>query len=152
MPLSTDLLALVSLFNRQKMDLPDGVLHKDCVFRLNGRAYHETLGRPVTDPIVRLVGCGPAGYRFLLTALRHAIHEPHASLHEPSLVERVGRQSTRVQARGTLSGTLRGTPGTVAAEFGLEAQADRTGKVVELAATIGDADLELILAARTRRD
>ena len=54
MPLSTDLLALLSLFNRQKTDLPDGVLHKDCVFRLNGRAYHETLGRPAADPLVRL--------------------------------------------------------------------------------------------------
>ncbi len=59
MPLSSDLLALLTLFNGQKTDLPDGVLHKDCVFRLNGRAYHETLGRPTSDPLVRLVGCGP---------------------------------------------------------------------------------------------
>jgi len=152
MPLSTDLLTLLSLFNRQKTDLPDGMLHKDCVFRLNGRAYHETLGRPAADPLVRLVGCGPAGYRFIVAALRHAIHEPRASLHEPSLVERIERAGTRVRARGTLSGTLRGTPGSVAAEFGLDAQADRTGKVVELAATLGDADVELILDARKRRD
>ena len=40
----------VATFNRGSLDLPDGVLHKDAVFRLNGRAYDETLGRPITDP------------------------------------------------------------------------------------------------------
>ena len=105
MPLSSDLLALLTLFNGQKTDLPDGVLHKDCVFRLNGRAYHDTLGRPISDPLVRLVGCGPAGYRFILAALRHAIDEPRASLHEGSAVEHVTADGTRVHARGTLSGT-----------------------------------------------
>ena len=151
MPLSSDLLALLTLFNGQKTDLPDGVLHKDCVFRLNGRAYHDTLGRPISDPLVRLVGCGPAGYRFILAALRHAIDEPRASLHEGSAVEHVTADGTQVHARGTLSGTLRGTAGPFAAEFGLSARADAEGHVIELAATLGDADVELILLARVRR-
>ena len=151
MPLSSDLLTLLTLFNRQQTDLPDGVLRKDCVFRLNGRAYHETLGRPISDPLVRLVGCGPAGYRFILAALRHAIEEPRASLHEGSAVEDVTPDGTHVHARGTLAGTLRGTSGPFAAEFGLAAHADPDGHVVELAATLGDADVELILLARARR-
>ncbi len=58
---------------------------------------------------------------------------------------------TRVHARGTLSGTLRGTAGPFAAEFGLSARADAEGHVVELAATLGDADVELIVLARMRR-
>jgi hypothetical protein len=151
MPLSSDLTVLLTLFNGQKTDLPDGVVHKDCVFRLNGRAYHETLGRTTSDPLVRLVGCGPAGYRFILAALRHAIQEPEAALHEGSIEEEGPAGGTRVHARGTLSGTLRGTHRAVAAEFGLAARADADGHVIELAATLGDADVELILAARTRR-
>jgi hypothetical protein len=150
MPLHTDVLELVELFNRQKTDLPDAVLHRDCVFRLNGRAYHEHLGRPPDDPLVRLIGRGPAGYRFILAALRHAMHEPRVALHEASVVERPLHPGARLQARGTLSGRLRGAERRFSAEFSIEVLASREGQVAEMAATLGDADVEILLEARRK--
>jgi hypothetical protein len=63
---------LVALFNEGSLDVPDGLIAKTCVFRLNGVAYEDTMGRPVSDPLVRLVARGPAGYRLLSQALRYA--------------------------------------------------------------------------------
>jgi hypothetical protein len=151
MPLTTDVLELVALFNGQKTDLPDGVLSKHCVFRLNGRAYHEHLGRPPDDPLVRLIGCGAAGYRFVLTAVRRAMHEPRIALHEGSIVEAPLEPGARLQARGTLSGRLRGGPeGPFAVEFLIEVFASADGQVGEMAATLGDADVEILLDARRK--
>jgi hypothetical protein len=150
MPIRSDLLELVALFNRQKTDLPDGVLHKDCVFRLNGRAYHEHLGRSSADPLVRLIGCGPAGYRFVVAALRHAVLEPRVALHEATVRERTVATGADLQARGTLTGQLRGSTSPFSAEFLVEAAADRGGHVSEIAVTLGDPDVERLLAARGR--
>ena len=58
----------IATYNRGSLDLPDGLLHKNAVFRLNGTAYEDMLGRPATDPLVRLVARGPAAYRLLGTA------------------------------------------------------------------------------------
>jgi hypothetical protein len=150
MPLTADVLGLVALFNRQSTDLPDGVLHRNCVFRLNGRAYHEHLGRSPDDPLVRLVGRGPAGYRFIMAALRHAMHEPRVTLDEPSIAERTLDAGTRLQARGTLSGRLRGAERAFAAEFLIEVIAGSEGRIGEMAATLGDADVEFLLDARRK--
>jgi hypothetical protein len=150
MSIRDHVLELITLFNRQKTDLPDGVLRKDCVLRLNGRAYHEQLGRSPQDPLVRLIGCGPAGYRFVLSALRHAVREPRLTLQEPSVAEESTGHGSRLRARGTLSGRLRGRGDAVAIEFLLDVEADDAGRVRELATTLGDADVELLLEARQR--
>lgn len=150
MSLRAHVLELVELFNRQKIDLPDGVVDRSCVLRLNGRAYHEQLGRSPQDPLVRLIGCGPAGYRFLLGALRHALHDPRLALHEPGVSEEPTASGGRLQARGTLAGRLRGVETPFAAEVMLEVSSDRGGHIVEIAATLGDADVELLLDARLR--
>ena len=59
---------LVAQFNSGSLDLPDGLLDRNAVFRLNGVAYEDTMGRPAGDPLVRLVARGPAAYRFLSRA------------------------------------------------------------------------------------
>jgi len=148
MPLQSDVLDLIALFNRQTSDLPDGLLHKDCVFRLNGRAYHEQLGRPAGDPLVRLVGCGAAGYRFILTALRYGMEEPRVTVHEGSIRHGTDAEGSHLDVRGSLTGTLRGRTGKCTAEFGMEVRADRGGHIREIAATMGDADVELLVRAR----
>src|SRR5438045_2651773 len=117
MPLQSDVVDLISLFNRQKSDLPDGLLHKDCVFRLNGRAYHEQLGRPPGDPLVRLVGCGAAGYRFILTALRYGMEEPRVALHDGSIRHATDGDGSHLEARGNLTGTLRRRTDRFTSEF-----------------------------------
>jgi hypothetical protein len=150
MPIRSDLLELVSLFNRQKTDLPDGVLHRNCVFRLNGLAYHEHLGRPPQDPLIRLVGCGPAGYRFVVAALRHAVQAPRLALQESTLDEETLDTRTRLRARGALTGRLRGSDAPFSAEFLLELTADRGGHIGEIAVALGDPDVEILLEARGR--
>ncbi len=154
MPLSAlaaRVLELVALFNRQTQDLPGGLLDKDCTFTLNGRAYHDHLGRPATDPIVRLVGCGPAGYRFLTTALRYAIATPRVMLEESSLMEAVDADQGRTfSSDGVLSGTLRGDVEPSYAPFHLTVKASAGGTVRQIAVLLGDADCERILAARRR--
>lgn len=147
-PLDDRVLELVTLFNQQKSDLPDGLLQKDCVLRLNGRAYHEHLGRPIADPLVRLVGCGPAGYRFVLAALRYAMDRPRLDLHLSPVVERSASGASVLHARGLLTGTLRGRSERFHAECALVVDADAAGQVRQIAVTMGDADVELLLAAR----
>jgi hypothetical protein len=150
-PLAVRVLELVALFNRQTQDLPDGLLDKDCTFTLNGRAYHDHLGRPATDPIVRLVGCGSAGYRFLTTALRYAIATPRVMLDESSLTEAPDAdQGQTFASDGVLSGTLRGDVEPCNAAFHLTVKAGAGGTVRQIAVLLGDADCERILAARRR--
>ena len=147
--LASRLSELVDLFNAQKTDLPDGALHKDCVFRLNGRAYHEHLGRPPTDPLIRLIGCGPAGYRLLLGALRYAAGTPRLRLHANQVEEAMRADHGAVlTARATLSGELRTTHEKFVSECSLALSAEPSGAIRELAVTMGDPDVEMLLMAR----
>lgn len=149
--MSFHLPSLISLFNAGKTDLPDGALHKNCVFRLNGRAYHEQLGRPASDPLVRLVGCGPAGYRFIVTALRYALPECRVVVYEEhAAARRRAPDHVEVTRRAGLFGTLRGGHGPFRAECELVLREDVHGCIHELAVTMGDPDVELIMAARRR--
>jgi hypothetical protein len=148
--LSSHLTALVDLFNKGKTDLPDGVIHRDCAFRLNGRAYHDSLGRPPSDPLVRLIGCGPAGYRFVLAALRYGIPRAQVAVHRAGMTELDTRHGASVLiARATLLGSLRGASDPFRAECQIELHADTRGHVREIAVTMGDADVELIRTARS---
>jgi hypothetical protein len=148
-PVAGRLADLVTLFNRQTQDLPERALHKDCVFRLNGRAYHEHLGRPASDPLIRLIGCGPAGYRLLLGALRHAAGSPELVVHTEQLCEVMHADRRRtLTARATLTGRLRHSRERLIAECGLTVTADPSGAIREIAVTMGDPDVELLLAAR----
>jgi hypothetical protein len=147
--LSSSLSELTGLFNAQKTDLPDGALHKDCVFRLNGRAYHEQLGRPPSDPLIRLIGCGPAGYRLLLGALRYAAGTPELRIHGDGVEEVAqGNRARVLAARATLSGSLRTTHQPFTCECGLTLTAEPSGAISEIAVTMGDADVEMLLLAR----
>jgi hypothetical protein len=142
---------LVSLFNTGKTDLPDGALHRNCVFRLNGRAYHEHLGRAPDDPLVRLVGCGPAGYRFIVTALRYAVSDAKVMLYDDHAVDqRRGKYAVEHTRFAELSGVLRGGCEPFHAECELVLREDLHGCIHEIAVTMGDPDVELLLAARRR--
>jgi hypothetical protein len=143
------LFQLIALFNQQSSDLPHMAIHKDCVFRLNGVAYHEQLGRPVTDPIVRLIGCGPAAYRLLLTGIRYAVSDPHLAA-EP-IDDDSDRPAHTTGIYASLSGRLRGSDRPFRSMLEIRATATLDGQLRELAVTMGDADVEMLLAARRRR-
>ena len=156
MTASPDLLAarfddLIAAFNTETLDLPDGALHRDCVFRLNGRAYHEHLGWPAGDPLIRLIGCGPAGYRLVVSRLRFALASARIRLDERTLRQDPGGAGRPLLvARGTVSGVLRGTDDRIAAPCGFAIAGASSGAIREIAVTLGDADLELLMAARLR--
>jgi hypothetical protein len=137
--------ALVSLFGRGSLDLPDGVLTRDTVYRLNGVAYDDSLGRP-GDPLARLVGRGPGGYRFLLKALRFAL--PDALLAIGSLERTSLDAGCRLAGTARLAGTLRGTGETFDEPCGLALDYDAQGRLTIIHVTMEPEAIARIQAAR----
>ena len=138
--------ALVALFDRGSLDLPDGMLTHDTVFSLNGLAYDAALGRPASDPLARLVGRGPGGYRFLLKALRFAL--PDVRLAIGSLERTSLDTGCRLAGDGQLSGTLRGTGEAFTSDVGLTFTFDDIGRLIAIDAELDAAAVARIHAAR----
>jgi len=146
---STRLLArlagLLVAFNGGSLDVPDGLIERRCVFRLNGVAYEDTLGRPVSEPLVRLVGRGPAAYRLLAQALHYAVPDAAVSL------ERVATSQTNggglVTGCAFLRGTLR-TGGDIEASADVALVADEGGAITEIACVVDERVLHAIEEAR----
>lgn len=137
--------ALVGLFGRGSLDLPDGLMTRDTVFRLNGMAYDDSLGRP-GDPLVRLVGRGPAGYRFLLKALRFGL--PDARLAIRALERTSVDDGCRLSGGGRLEGTLRGSAEAFAEDFALRLTYDAAGRITAIDVDLDPAQVARIQAAR----
>ena len=144
--LADRLALLVSAFNAHSLDVPDALLDRACVFRLNGVAYEETMGRPVTDPIVRLVARGSAAYRFLAQALWYAVPDAEVSL-DP-LVPEDGNRVPLASTMATVQGTLRGSEGRFRAKVAVALVIGESGLVQEVAAMMSEEQLEAIREAR----
>ena len=71
---------LVALFNRQSLDLPDRLFDRRTQFLLNGTPFEAMLGRSAVDPLGLMIARGPAGYRFAIKALQHAIPDARVEL------------------------------------------------------------------------
>lgn len=97
---------LVGLFNRRSLDLPDGLFDRRARFLLNGTAFEEMLGRSATDPLVLMIARGPAGYRFAVKALQHAV--PDARIERGEDVTE-GDEPGTMTASFRLAGRLRGS-------------------------------------------
>jgi len=132
----------VAAFNRGSLDLPDRLLHRDATFRLNGTAYEDTLGRPATDPLVRLVSRGPGGYRLLARALQYALQRAEVAVRDFEI--------TRGLATGyvDLSGVLRDTSELWSTSADLAMTVDVDGQVTELSFQIAGPSLERLRQAR----
>ena len=96
---------LIALFNRRSLDLPDGLFDRRTQFLLNGKPFEDMLGRPAADPLVLMIARGPAGYRFAMKALQHAV--PDVQL-ERGEIEALTEPETWMVPLW-LSGRLRGT-------------------------------------------
>ena len=103
MSLISKLDQLVVYFNRRVLNVPDDLLNRNTQFLLNGVAYETMLGRSPTDPLVRMITRGAAGYRFAATAVLHALESAHLLCGDFNV--------SAQHASGTfmLSGVLRGT-------------------------------------------
>ena len=138
--------SLVGLFDRGSLDLPDGTLTHDTVFRLNGVAYDSTLGRPADDPLARLVGRGAGGYRFLVKALRFAL--PDARLAIGALERTSLDAGCRLAGGGRLEGTLRGTGEAFATDIDLAFTFDDLGRLRAIDAGMDPEQVARIQTAR----
>lgn len=136
---------LVALFNDGSLELPGDPVARQCVFRLNGVAYEETMGRPVSDPLVRLVARGPAAYRLLAQALRYAV--PDARLEVDRLVAGGRPGGDLVTGRARVTGALRGGA-AFTARADLALVVDERGQLAEIAAVVDEAALNAIAKAR----
>ncbi|MEO5820440.1 MAG: hypothetical protein ABIT71_08015 [Vicinamibacteraceae bacterium] len=138
--------ALVGLFDRGSLDLPDGTLTHDTSFRLNGVAYDAALGRPAGDPLARLVARGSGGYRFLFKALRFAL--PDARLDVGALERTSLEVGCRLAGPARLDGTLRGTGEAFSSDVHLSFTFDDLGRLSAIDADLDPAQVARIQAAR----
>ncbi len=134
----------IAHFNEDSLDVPDGLLDRRCVFRLNGVAYEDTLGRSTADPLVRLLGRGPGAYRLLAKRLRFAL--PDAQV---TMVDLAPPAALPGLMTGTwkLTGTGRDTGEPLEAEVGFALVLDAAGAVVECAVEIAQPHLDAIASA-----
>lgn len=136
---------LVAFFNEGSLDVPAALIDRACVFRLNGVAYEDTMGRPVSDPLVRLVARGPAAYRLLAQALRYAV--PDARVEVQHLSAGGGAVGDLVTGRARVTGMLRGGA-AFSAGADLALVVDARGHVTEMAAIVDETVLTEIAKAR----
>ena len=137
---------LVALFNRKSLDLPDGLFDRQTQFLLNGTPFEAMLGRSPSDPLVLMIARGPAGYRFAIKALQHAIPDARVEIGE---VEGTGQAEACVVPLW-LSGQLRGTRSPVDVVVRVSVGATEAGSVTRADALIDPAMLEPIRQARLR--
>jgi hypothetical protein len=137
---------LVALFNRKSLDLPDGLFDRQTQFLLNGTPFEAMLGRSPSDPLVLMIARGPAGYRFAIKALQHAIPDARVEIGE---VEDTGQAEACVVPLW-LSGQLRGTRSPVDVVVRVSVGATEAGSVTRADALIDPAMLEPIREARLR--
>ncbi len=135
---------LLAYAHRGSLDVPAGLIDRGCVFRLNGLAYDESLGRPPGDPLTRLVGRGPAAYRFVLQGLRYAM--PDVEVHLEGLQ---GPDSGGlVTAVATLTGTPRGRDSRLAASVAVALVIDDGGRLLEVGVQVDDDVLRVLDGTR----
>jgi hypothetical protein len=135
---------LLAYFHRGSLDVPEALFGRGCVFRINGIAYEETLGRSVNDPLVRLVGRGPAAYRLLAQGLRYAI--PDLTIELEDVVDAGGSGLVTCIAR--LRGLPRGAAGPLDAGVDVALVTGTDGRLVEVGVQATDELLRVLSAAR----
>ncbi len=133
----------VACVNQGSLDLPTDLLHRQATFRLNGVAYEDVMGRPVTDPIVRLVARGPAAYRLLFTALRFALTLPEVAVRDLDVAR--GMATAHADVSGTLRDT--GTRWTTTCDLVLLVDVD--GRITEIGVQMDPAAVARIQRARS---
>ena len=133
----------IASVNQGSLDLPTDLLHRQATFRLNGVAYEDMMGRPVTDPIVRLVARGPGGYRLLFTALRFALTTPEVAVRDLDVARGMAT------AHADLSGTLRDTGEHWTTTCDLVLLVDVDGRITEIGVQMEPSAVARIQRARS---
>ena len=135
---------VVEYFNRRKLDLPDGFFDRKAQFVINGAPFETLLSNSPGDPLVLMLSRGPAGYRFTVKALQHAI--PNAKVERGDVV--AAADPSKVSVRLWLSGTLRGSAESIHSLVSVTLSLTDAGAVGVAEGTIPPDDLEKIRKAR----
>ena len=139
---------LIALFNRQSLDLPDGLFDRRTQFVLNGAPFEEMLGRSSADPLVLMIARGPAGYRFAMKALQHAV--PDARVERSGSVDAGRGPQAAFTVPLRLTGHLRGSRDPIETVVSVAVVAGEADSVVRADAAVDPAALEPLRAARLR--
>ena len=142
--LTADVDRVLAYFNARTLDLPDGFFDRKTQFVINGAPFETLLGQSPNDPLILMLARGPAGFRFTIKALQHAI--PDATVERGEITN--SPQGLAVQL--WLSGKLRGTDEAVNTVVPITLKVSAAGHV-EIAEAVLDAPiLEKIRQARLR--
>jgi hypothetical protein len=146
--LTAKLDSLIALFNRRGMDLPDGLFDRRTRFALNGAPFETLLGQPPTSPLVLMIARGPAGYRFAIKGLQHAV--PDARVERGQLNEAISDGMRRVSGQLWLGGHLHGTGEAIDTVIDVTLDTSPDGVVLVADARVTEPALSQIRAARIR--
>jgi hypothetical protein len=150
---------VVAFFNARKMDLPDGFFDRKTQFVINGAPFETLLGQPPNDPLILMLSRGPAGYRFTVTGLQHAIKNAHIDRGDLAIDSSTppsqhvdsaspGASGQTIRTRLWLSGQLRDTGEPLNVMIDVTLKLTASGSVEIAAATMDEATLQKIRQAR----
>jgi hypothetical protein len=131
---------VIEYFNKRKLDLPDGLFDRKAQFVINGATFESLLSATPNDPLVLMLARGPAGYRFTVKALQHAL--PDARIESASIED--------LTLRLRLAGTLRGSGDAIDSVVTVTLALNDAGLVETVDAAMSDGDLAKIREARLR--
>jgi hypothetical protein len=138
---------LITLFNRKSMDIPDGLLDRRTQFLLNGTPFEAMLGRPADDPLVLMIARGPAGYRFAIKALQHAL--PDARVQRGD-IENAATPDGGFAVLLSVSGHVRGEGQRLEVAAHVRVSLGAAGTVSSAEATVEPAVVAILREARLR--
>lgn len=136
---------VIDYFNRRKLDLPDGLFDRTTQFIINGAPFETLLSTAPHDPLILMLARGPAGYRFTMKALQHAVPDIR--------IERGEVDATAPDALATrlwLAGKLRGTSESIETIVDVRLKLNGAAQIEVAAATMNEAELTKIREARLR--
>jgi hypothetical protein len=137
---------IIEYFNKRRLDLPDGFFDRKTQFVINGAPFETLLSSAPNDPLILMLARGPAGYRFTVKALQHAI--PDAKIERGDLI--TDGDPFKITTKLWLSGTLRGTGEKINALVNVSLRLTQAGSVDVAEATVDPATLDKIKEARVR--
>jgi len=133
---------VIAFFNARKMDLPDGFFDRRTRFLINGVPFEALLGQSPNDPLILMLSRGPAGYRFTITGVQHAVQNAHVDRGDIT----TGGQSISMTL--WLSGQLRDTGEPLNATVAVTLKLTPSGSVDSAEATMDEMTLAKIRQAR----
>jgi hypothetical protein len=135
---------VIAYFNARKMDLPDGFFERTTQFVINGAPFETLLGQSPNDPLILMLLRGPAGYRFTITGVQHAVQNARVDRGDIT----TGSDPFKLNTQLWLSGQIRDTGEPINAVIDVTLQLSSAGTVEVAEAKMDGPMLRKIRQAR----